>query len=46
MCVIKKVNWIHIQVQAITISGYSMTSSKSTSGADLEETHLVLFFEL
>ena len=33
-------------VRAITISGYSMTSSKRVSGADLEETHLLLFFEL
>ena len=33
-------------VRAITISGDSMTPSKRASGADLEETHLLLFFEL
>ena len=32
-------------VQAITISGYSMTSSIMAAGADLEETHLLLLFE-
>ena len=31
---------------AITISRYSMTSSQRASAADLEETHLLLFFEL
>ena len=32
-------------VRAITISGYSMTSSIMASGADFEETHLLLLFD-
>ena len=32
-------------VRAITISGYSMTSSIMASGADFKETHLLLLFD-
>ena len=34
-----------LTVLAITISGYSMTSSVMVSGADFVETHLLLLFE-
>ena len=34
-----------LTVRAMTISGYSMTSSIMASGADFEETHLLLLFE-
>ena len=34
-----------LSVRVITISGYSMTSSIMASGADIEETYLLLLFE-
>ena len=46
MCVIKKSQLDSHSVRAIAISGYSMTSSKRASGAEIEETRLLLFFEL
>ena len=34
-----------LTVGAMTISGHSMTSSIMASGADFEETHLLLLFD-